>query len=131
MKFQSSLREVMFFIKYSRDRENLSRILKVDEKRFRELERRAADVIEVITNSGIKCGEGEEAVDVCQAIQEMRMEERRIGEQRGELKGEQNGKLKKAREIAKSLYEMGFDVEKIAQVVGYAEEMVEGWIREG
>ena len=135
MKFQSSLREVMFFIKYSKDRENLSRILKVDEKRFRELERRAADVIEVITNSGIKCGEGEEAVDVCQAIQEMRMDERRIGElrgeQRGELKGEQNGKLKKAREIAKRLYEMGFDVEKIVQVVGYAEEMVEGWIREG
>ncbi len=57
MKFQSSLREVMLFIKYSKDRENLSRILKDNEKRFRKVERRAADVIEAITNSGIKYDE--------------------------------------------------------------------------
>lgn len=53
MKFQSSLREVMFFIKYSKDKENLDRVLKANEKRFREVERRAADVIEAITNSGL------------------------------------------------------------------------------
>ena len=41
MKFQSSLREVMLFIKYSKDKENLSRVLVTNEKRFRELERRA------------------------------------------------------------------------------------------
>ena len=116
MKFQSSLREVMFFIKYSKDRENLSRILKVNEKRFREVERRAADVIEAITNSGIKYEEGEEAVDVCQAIQEMRKE------------SEQDGELKKAREAAGRLYEMGLDTEKIAQAVGYAVETVKGWL---
>lgn len=63
MKFQSSLREVMLFIKYSKDRENLSRILKVNERRFREVERRAADVIEVITNSGIKYDEEDEVVN--------------------------------------------------------------------
>lgn len=59
MKFQSSLREVMLFIKYSKDRENLGRILEFNEKRFREVERRAADVIEVITNSGMKYDKGE------------------------------------------------------------------------
>lgn len=48
MKFQSSLREVIFFIKYSKDRKNLGRILKTNEKRFREVERRAADVIEAL-----------------------------------------------------------------------------------
>ena len=53
MKFQSSLREVMLFIKYSKDSENLSRILEANAKRFMEVERRAADVIEAITNSGI------------------------------------------------------------------------------
>ena len=31
MKFQSSLREVMLFIKYSKDKENLSRVLAVNE----------------------------------------------------------------------------------------------------
>lgn len=112
MKFQSSLREVMFFIKYSKDRENLNRILKANEKRFRDLERRAVNVIEAITNSGLKFDESEEAVDVCQAIQEMRMESER----------------KKAQEIAKNFYEMGMDVEKIAQGVGYAVETVKEWL---
>ena len=65
MKFQSSLREIMLFVKYSKDKENLSRVLAANEKRFREVERRAADVIEVITNTGIKYDESEEAVDVC------------------------------------------------------------------
>lgn len=49
----------------------------------------------VITNSGMKYGEGEEAVDMCQAIQEMRMEERLIGEE------------KKAKEAAVNLYKLG------------------------
>jgi len=124
MKFQSSLREVMFFIKYSKDRENLNRVLKANEKRFREVERRAADVIEAITNSGLKYDDSEEAVDVCQAIQEIRKEERRLGEQNGERKGE----LKKAQEATRKLYEMGLDIEKIAQAVGYALETVKEWL---
>ena len=68
LKFQSSLREVMLFIKYSKDKENLDRILKSNEKRFREVERRAVDVIEVITNMGLKYEEEERSVDMCQAI---------------------------------------------------------------
>ncbi len=120
MKFQSSLREVMLFIKYSKDREKLSKVLKDNEKRFREVERRAADVIEVITNAGIKYDESEEVVDVCQAIQEMRMESERDGERRGELK--------KAQEAARNFYNLGVDVERIAQGVGYAVETVKQWI---
>ena len=120
MKFQSSLREVMLFIKYSKDKENLSRVLAANEKRFRELERRAADVIEAVTNSGIKYDEGDEVVNVCQAIQEIRMEERKIGEQDGELK--------KAKEDARNFYNLGVDIEKIAQGVGYALETVKEWL---
>ncbi len=120
MKFQSSLREVMLFIKYSKDKENLSRVLAANERRFRELERRAADVIEAITNSGIKYDESEEVIDVCQAIQEIRMEERKIGEQDGELK--------KAKEDARNFYNLGVDIEKIAQGVGYAVETVREWL---
>ncbi len=116
MKFQSSLREVMLFIKYSKDRENLSRILKANEKRFRGVERRAADVIEAITNSGLKYNKEDEVVNVCQAIQEMRKQ------------SELDGELKKAREAAGKLYEMGLDTEKIAQAVGYAVETVKGWL---
>ncbi|MCM1047077.1 MAG: Rpn family recombination-promoting nuclease/putative transposase [Clostridiales bacterium] len=116
MKFQSSLREVLLFIKYSKDKENLSRVLKMNEKRFREVERRAADVIQAITNAEMKYDESEAKVDMCQAIKEMREEER------------QGGKLEKAQEDARSFYELGVDIEKIAQGVGYNVETVKGWI---
>ena len=116
MKFQSSLREVMLFVKYSKDRENLSRVLETNKERFQEVERRAADVIEAITNSGIKYDEEDEVVNVCQAIQEMRKE------------SEHDGELKKAREAARNFYNLGVDVEKIAQGVGYAVETVKEWL---
>ena len=116
MKFQSSLREVMLFIKYSKDKENLIRVLAANERRFREVERRAADVIEAITNSGIKYDEKDEVVNVCQAIQEMRKE------------SERDGELKKAREAARNFYNLGVDIEKTAQGVGYAVETVKEWL---
>ena len=80
------------------------------------VERRAADVIEAITNSGIKYDEEDEVVNVCQAIQEMRKE------------SERNGELNKAKEAARNFYNLGIDVEKIAQGVGYAVETVKEWI---
>ncbi len=120
MKFQSSLREVLLFIKYSKDKEGLSQILESNKERFREMERRAADVIEAITNVGMKYGEDEEVVNVCQAVQEMRME----SEKKGELKGE----LKKAKEDAQNFYKLGVDIEKVALGVGYAVETVKEWV---
>ena len=94
----------------------MSRILETNEKRFREVERRAADVIETITHTGLKYDESEEVVDVCQAIQEMRKE------------SERDGELKKAKEAAGNFYNLGVDVEKIAQGVGYAVETVKEWL---
>ncbi len=139
MKFQSSLREVMLFIKYSENKDELSQMLENNKKRFGELERRAAEVIKAVTNSGMKYKKSEEVVDMCKAIQDMQMEARKegeergkqigeqIGEQRGKQIGEQIGELRKAKESAKKLYEMGLATEEIAQVVGYPAEVVEGW----
>ncbi len=78
------------------------------------------DVIEAITNSGIKYNEEDEVVNVCQAIQDIRKEERRLGEQDGELK--------KAQQDARNFYEMGIEVEKVAKGVGYAVETVKEWL---
>lgn len=67
---------------------------------------------EAITNSGIKYDEDDEAVNVCKAIQEMRKE----------------SEQKKAIEIARNFYNLGVDVEKISQGVGYAVETVKEWL---
>lgn len=124
MKFQSGMREVMLFIKYSKDRGKLLKILEDNKARFQELERRAADVIEAVTNTGIKYDEEAEVVDMCKAIQELREEERHIGEETGEKRGE----LKKAQEISRNLYNMGMEIEKITQSVGYTMEMIKEWL---
>lgn len=79
---------------------------------------------EELGDSGLKYDEKEAKADMCQAIQEIRREERRLGERDGERKGE----LKKAQEAAGNLYEMGLDAERIAQAVGYAVETVKGWL---
>ena len=120
MKFQTSLREVLLFIKYSKDQEKLIQILKTNEERFREVERRAVDVIEALTNTKIKYEEEEGVVNMCKAIQDMKAEEQRIGEQRGELK--------KAQEAAWNFYNLGVDIETVARGVGYALETVRQWL---
>jgi len=131
MKFQSSLREVLLFIKYSENKDELIQILENNKKRFGELERRAAEVIKAVTNSRMKYKKSEEVIDMCKAIQDMQMEAeqrgKQIGEQIGEQRGKQIGELKKAKESAKKLHEMGLAIDKIAQVVGYPTEVVQGW----
>ena len=131
MKFQSSLHEDLFIIIYSESKDKFIRILENNKKRFGELERRAAEVIKAVTNSGMKYKKSEEVVDVCKAIQEMQMEAEQIGEQRGKQIrkqiGEQIGELRKAKESAKKLHEMGLAIEEIAQVVGYPVEVVGEW----
>ena len=57
-----------------------------------------------------------------------RREGEQIGRREGEQIGEQRGELKKAKESAKKLYEMGMATKEIAQVVGYPVEEVEEWL---
>lgn len=120
MKFQTNFGEVMLFIKYSKDKEKLQEILKLNEERFRKVERRAAEVIEIITKTGLKYQEMEGEVDMCQAIQEMRKEEHDIGKQEGRQKEKQN--------VARNLYKMGMEIEKIAQAINCDEKVVKQWL---
>lgn len=52
-RFQSSLREVLLYIKYSRDKKQLKNLLDSDS-RYRELDLEAALVINTVTNSKLK-----------------------------------------------------------------------------
>ena len=140
MKFQSSLREVILFIKYSRDKDALHKVLSSHQERFQQLERRAADVIEAVTNLGIKYEKEQEEVDMCQAIQDMRRESEEIGIAKGlaqgmaqgiaqgVAQGVAQGETQKAQQITQNLYHMGIEIEKIAQGVGYTIETVKQWL---
>lgn len=72
-KFQSSLKEVLSFIKYARDKDELKKVLDADES-FRHLGREEVDVLNDCVGAKIAVKEGEEAIDVCLAIQQMNEE---------------------------------------------------------
>ena len=69
MKFETSLREVMGYIKYSKDKEGMRTYMAGNSRTM--LERTAAQVIKAITNTPIEIPEGLEEVNVCEAIEEM------------------------------------------------------------
>lgn len=68
-KLETSLREVMGYIKYSKDRKQMRTFL--DENSHNTIEREAAMVIKTITKTPIKIPEGAEAINVCEAIEAM------------------------------------------------------------
>ena len=88
--FQTSLREVMLYIKYSKDKKKLAMLVENDEK-FKTVDRKAAEVMNTMTDSELNIREEEESVDMCEAIKEMRADSEQIGLQKGEQIGLQKG----------------------------------------
>ena len=99
-KLKTSLREVLLYIKYSKDKEKLKQVVLSDE-RFKHVERSAVSVINVITNSKIKFEEKGEEINMCQAIMEMREEERLIGREEGRKEGREEGREETAKRMLK------------------------------
>ena len=81
-EFHSNLREVMLYIKYSKDKKKLDKIIEEDSN-FQSVERQAADVINVVTGSKLKYPEGKGDVNMCLAIQQMREESELAGQIKG------------------------------------------------
>lgn len=81
-QFNTSLREVMLFIKYSEDRTKLNEMVEKDD-RFKNMNRKAASVISTVTGVEIEMNEEEEKVDMCQALREMMEDATNEGIQQG------------------------------------------------
>lgn len=73
-EFQTNFREVMKYMKYSKDKEKLREVIGNDG-RFKNLERQAADVISAVSGTtGIRYSGKEEKVNMCLAVEEMVIE---------------------------------------------------------
>ncbi|MCM1091044.1 MAG: Rpn family recombination-promoting nuclease/putative transposase [Butyrivibrio sp.] len=81
-KFHSNLREVMLYIKYSKDKNKLDKIM-AEDLSFQSVERQAAEVINIVTGSKLKYPEGKGDVNMCLAIQQMREESELAGQIKG------------------------------------------------
>ena len=91
-KLQSNLKEVMLFIKYSKDKRKLQELTS-QSLGFRSLELKAARVIDSITGINLRFTETEGSVNMCQAVQEMCDDARAEGLSLGHTQGLQDHAL--------------------------------------
>ena len=88
--FSTNLREVLGYIRYSRDRKKLEAYIKDNPRMIMEAD--AARVISAVTRTPFKVDEDSEVVDVCKAIDEMMAESRAKGIAQGIEQGRLEGK---------------------------------------
>ena len=112
-QFQTSLREVMLFIKHSKDKAKLNKMMQNDD-RFRNMDRNAARVVSSVTGVELEEDEEEEKVDMCQALREM-MEE-------ANSEGRQDERTAMARRMLK---EGGMSIDFIARMTGLSPKEVQ------
>ena len=93
-KFSTSLREVLEYIKYSKDKKKLRKLVENNPRMTMEVN--AARVIQAVTGTKFRISEETEGVDMCQAIDEMMADSRDDGIKEGMTLGLTKG-LEKGR----------------------------------
>lgn len=127
-KLQSNLKEVMLFIKYSKDKRKLQELTSKSPG-FRSLELKAARVIDSITGINLRFTETEGSVNMCQAVQEMCDDARAEGRQAGLAEGRTAGLAEGLQEQAmltaqRMLQDPRFSLEDISRFSGLSLEEV-------
>ena len=85
-KFSTDFRDVLQFIKCSKDEESLTRLAEGNE-RFARKNPETAELINMITDSKLKLNVEEGKVNMCQAIQQMREHSEATGVAKGKTEG--------------------------------------------
>ena len=84
-KFSTSLREVMGYIKYSKDKKRLTEFLSDNPRMLMEVN--AARVIKAVTNTPLEIPEGAEVIDMCKAVEDMMNDSKEKGKAEGRTEG--------------------------------------------
>ena len=127
-KLESNLKEVMLFIKYSKDKRKLQELTS-QSPGFRSLELKAARVIDSITGINLRFTETEGSVNMCQAVQEMCDDARAEGRTARLAEGRTEGRTEGLQEQAmltaqRMLQDSRFSPEDISRFSGLSLEDV-------
>ena len=112
-RLNSSLREVLSYIKYQHDQEQMQRLLQEDN-RFSELERNAALVIQATTKTELNIKPNAEVVDMCEAIRQMMESSKQQGVLQGMQQGMQQGSREMQLQIARDMLNANMSVQQVA-----------------
>ena len=128
-KFSTELNQALKYVKYSSDKDKLRKLVNEDSA-YQNISRKTADMINIVTGSELKFENGEESVDMCKAIYDIREDAKLEGKLEGRLEGKLEGKLEGTHdanvEVAKKLLVLKkFSVEEISSICSLALEEVE------
>jgi hypothetical protein len=101
-KFKTTLAEAFQYIKYSKDKTALQQVLH-ENKKFTALDRRTAELINVVTGSNLEFKKGEGSVNMCIAIEEIKKESIAEGMEKGIAKGSEEKELSTIKKLMEKL----------------------------
>jgi hypothetical protein len=114
----------LLFIKYSKDKKKLAELLTHDS-RFKLVDRKAARVMNTVTNLKLNLNESEGEMDMCQAIEEMMNDARTEGEKCGEKRGFTQGSDNKGIQVFLNCKSRGMSNEEAQAIADISDQLVE------
>ena len=125
MKLTTSLREVLLFIKYSKDKNQLQDLL-TNNKRFQNIDRKAVQVINTVTHSNLKTRENEDGETMCIALDQIQAEFKEEGRMEGRKEGIIEGKAAERIALAVRMLKAGeYSLSQIAGITLLSEEEIQ------
>lgn len=109
-KFKSEIRTILKYIKYSNDKKELENVIYSDEK-FKNMSKDSVKLLNAVTKSQIIINEEDGEINMCKAINDIRLE------------GKNEGKVEAEAEIIKKLYNT-MSIKEISNALNMSEEKV-------
>ena len=116
-KFHTELSLALKYVKYSKDKNKLDKIIHED-KGYTNVSKKTVDMLRIVTNSDLKYNEKEERVNMCEAIEGIKMDAKAEGIIEGKEKGRAEGRLEERNIIAETMRKNGFTEEQIKLALG-------------
>ena len=127
-RLKTDLREVLLFIKYSKDKKELADLLRT-EPNFRKMDYKTVQVLNVLTNLKMKIEERKGEEDMCIAVDEMcadaRAEGYDLGKTEGYDLGKTEGEWKAKTDMAIAMLKSGLmSYEQISEITKFSIEQL-------
>ena len=111
-RFHTDLREVLLYIKYSKEKEKLVDLIQTDDG-FQNMKTETVVMLNTLTNSKLKFNEEKEETSMCLAIDELREEAKQEGIEFGR------------RELIEKMLMNHETMDKIKEYTGYTQEKID------
>jgi len=123
-KFSTTLKEVLTFIKYSKDADGLKEALDADPN-FHHLGREEVDVLNACVNADLHLSESEATIDVCEAIRVLNQRAADEAAEKATEKAMEKAEKKRITTLVESINNlkknMGWTSEKAMEILGLSE----------